>query len=237
MQKMYPDTPYQDKYLLFLQCDLYWKYAYENMRCSIKIESINGTEINVPETKIRRPYPNKNVTQLSMKRKRSYCDYGIIIPFDSYKEMTNICEIQVRWDVVFGSKQENGTMQIRKHILISTHKVSFKIDKSNKMYGIKCDEYTMFANDEILKINPERNPLEEYDIYICYHEGHAIGQEKELIVYGKYTEEETSEKISNVYSEVEENKTLYERVSVDFYERTHEIKPFEILKKTYRLKG
>ena len=217
MNKMYPDTPYQDKYLLFLQCDLYWKYTIQEISCSIKFETINGTEIVIPDTKIRRPYPNKNVLQLSMKKKRSYCNYGVIIPFDNYKDLTNICEIQVKWDIAFKSKQEN----IIKHVLISTHKTSFKADKNKRLYGIKCDEYTMFANDEILSNNPEETFLDGYDIYICCNEGETLG-------VGQCAENEIDEKISIVTREVEENERRFDKVSVDYYERTLEIKSFQI---------
>lgn len=221
MQKMYPDTPYQEKYLLFIQCDLYWKYALEDMSCSIKIYTINGTEIIIPETKIRRPYPNKNVTQLSMKKKRSCCDYGIIIPFDNYKDLTNICEIQVSWDVEFRSKLENGTLQLRKHVLISKHKISFKAETNKRMYGIKCEENTMFTNDEILNKNPEETSIEEYDIYICCIENKSIA-------IGKCSDEEMDERMYSVVKELEKNQNKFDKVSVDYYERTLEIIPFEI---------
>lgn len=144
LKKMYPDEQYKNKYLLFLEFQLYWPFVYSEM--SGKIEGITGKvfhnptgnivfdnlygSLEMPSCKIRRPYPNKSYHIIAMKNGRKLSDRGVPLIFDSLQELKEISKIYCCW----GINYSDTTYRIG--IL---HDISFvdpKTDKT-KIYGFR----------------------------------------------------------------------------------------------------
>lgn len=99
--KMYPDVPYDEKYILWLELSLFWQYYCKSLDCNVKIffeDGDNTKIVDVENICVRTPYPNKCVSFACMKkgRKRSK---GIILPFDSFEELSKIKHIKAYWTI------------------------------------------------------------------------------------------------------------------------------------------
>lgn len=99
LNKMYPSVNISDKYILFLDLRLFWNYEYTNIEVDIAPFIEDYLTFNVPKYRIRQPFPNKRIHTPTMVNGKKVSNLGIPLIFNSFEELNNIREIQIRWHI------------------------------------------------------------------------------------------------------------------------------------------
>lgn len=98
-EKMYPGADMENKYVLWLQFSFYWPYTQYGISARMVITLNDGTGIKTPKLVLRHLYPNKHWWYLCMKNGRKQSDIGIVLPFDSFGDISSIKRIQCLWEI------------------------------------------------------------------------------------------------------------------------------------------
>ena len=129
LKKMYPNEDISDKYILFVESELWFPYLKEDIQANI--DFIYEDDIKKYKSKLRTPYPNKAITTISMVNGRKVCDLGLPIIFDSYEDLSKLKTILIKWelDITNDDFTEKCYIQI-------LYNISFKYVENNKIYSI-----------------------------------------------------------------------------------------------------
>lgn len=98
LNKMYEDIELENKYVLFLVFDLCWQYSHRKITGTLKIHTHEG-KIELPKVKVRHIYPNKDYFTCCLQKGKTICDMGVPLLFDSFQELSNIKQIECRWEI------------------------------------------------------------------------------------------------------------------------------------------
>lgn len=97
IKRAYPRYNKGNDWVLWLVADLYHDNEPENLSCKIIIENEDGSVYDIPY-KLRKPYPNKKITQVCMTddgRKKNI--FGIPVVVSSFEELCKIKNITIKW--------------------------------------------------------------------------------------------------------------------------------------------
>lgn len=139
--KMYPDVPYDGKYILWLNFGLYWEYLCESIECKMHIFMENGDHIDITDLRARHLYPNRRWNTACMKNGRKLSDYGVILHFDSFDELNKIKRIMVYWTI----NGMTGKDDDEPYCICVNYNVAFEQQEGMRHYSIVSEEATMIA--------------------------------------------------------------------------------------------
>lgn len=136
LNKMYPTIDIKNKYILFLQLELWYPFEADE----INVEVLINEEIKyLPKYKIRTPYPNKNIRQISMVNKKRVCDYGMPLIFNSYNELCDLSTIDINWSIK--SKTINNEDEL---ILVKIqYKVDYIYEENKRIYVLHSKDNSL----------------------------------------------------------------------------------------------
>ncbi|MDD3224608.1 MAG: hypothetical protein PHX70_07885 [Clostridium sp.] len=146
--KMYPDINLQDKYILFIQSELWYPYLTKEICGNIKL--IYENNIREYKTKIIRPYPNKSIRVISMVNGRKVCSLGLPIVFDSYEDLKKVKSILIKWKIEI----QNADNIKEKHYVQVLYNVDFKYVENKKIYSVYSQDTLLHfydGEDKLLK--------------------------------------------------------------------------------------
>lgn len=134
--KMYPDVNFDEKYILWLQCETYYEYLSDSIKGTILFDTENNEDLisldNLVRT--RHIHPNRLYSTICLKNGRKLSDIGVVIPFGSFRDLSAVKRIVIHWQIE--GLDSVGTC----HNICSIYNVSFKYVEGKKVYSIKtCD--------------------------------------------------------------------------------------------------
>lgn len=132
LNKMYPNIEMGNKYILFILGELWFPYLSNYISADIDFVYKDGSIKNY-KSKLRTPYPNKNIRMISMTNGRKVCDLGIPIVFDTYEELNSLKTILIRWEIEASTKTKDV---IGKYYVQVLYDVNFKHIEGKKRYVI-----------------------------------------------------------------------------------------------------
>lgn len=125
IDKMYPGADFENKYILFMQFDLLWKYKSDIL--DVYIEVLTEKDIVVmPRYKTKNIYPNKNYYVACMFNGNKAAD-NIPLIFNSYDDISKVKKIMCRWKI---SYEVNNKRHI--HCIQIIYNTSFIKDSADK---------------------------------------------------------------------------------------------------------
>lgn len=151
LNKMYSNKNWEDKYILFLQFELYHPFYFDEMKAELKVHL--SEEIKEFPFKIRTPYPNKNIYQISMKNGRRFCNLGIPLFFDTFEGLSEVKQIEANWLLKDKSEEHECATVIK--IL---YDVNFIKHQDKKVYCIHSKDMVY----ETMKAYENKNVVEKY---------------------------------------------------------------------------
>lgn len=145
--KMYPNEKFENKYILFVKGELFFPFSYESIEGTI--DFIYKDAINNFKTKIRTPYPNKMIKVISMMNGRSGCNYGIPILYNSFEELQELKNIQIKWKIYLTNADKKEEV-LYVHVL---YNLKFEYEKGKRIYSILSKDYVLndYKNSEMLQ--------------------------------------------------------------------------------------
>lgn len=105
--KMYPDVSFNDKWVLGIKATAYFPYNHSKIECRIRLHQANGKTISIMNMKARRLFGPHHYTAC-MRKGRKLCDYGIMLPFDSFDELSQITFLTVVWTFSDAIQTDDG---------------------------------------------------------------------------------------------------------------------------------
>jgi hypothetical protein len=99
IEKFYGNTDFKDKFILILNADFYLRNFIPDTG-SFKFFGKNNEIIidsNNIKTKIRSPYPNKNIHQISARIGNKCCNFGVPFLFETFEEIQQIKRVVIDW--------------------------------------------------------------------------------------------------------------------------------------------
>lgn len=157
--KMYPQKNYEDCFLLWIGFSYYWKYEYKEIIGTIRIHLKNGDLLTLPPYKIRHLFPNKRYATLCIRNGRNLCDKGIVLPFDSFAELSQIKSIECYWKIIYGIQKEFVQETYTKYNLSFVEVLGKQVYNLVTKITDICDIVNEFCNEEGLF----KETMEEYD--------------------------------------------------------------------------
>jgi hypothetical protein len=152
IQRHYVDYSEKD-WVLWIVCDLFHNYSVEDIIGLIEIKKKNGDLIEIPYI-LRTPYPNKRISQLSMKSGRKRL-YGIPLVFKSFEKLCEIEEIKIKWDIYekWYSEGVKEPTDLYLHTLVVKYILSFKENDKNPGFRF----FTVNSKDNTYKDDEEKD--------------------------------------------------------------------------------
>lgn len=164
IQKMYPDLDIKNKYILFIQSELWFPYEYVSIDADIKL--IHNNYESTHPFEVRTPYPNKSVFLISMKNKKRFCNLGIPIVFDTIEKLDNLKSIKIFWNI----KAEADNGEIINFALDIQYDIAFEKVPGSHVYGIHTYDTPLnsygYINDADYKKYGFDRYLEQFDSVI-----------------------------------------------------------------------
>ena len=163
--KMYPDISPEGKHILWLRFCLYWEYYCKSVDCMVKIFFKDGsTPMTLDTSKlcVRQPYPNKRWHVACMKNGRKRSDAGVILPFDSFEELSKISCIKAYWTIndMFHTGEDNP------YYICVNYDLAFTEETGAQNYCICSRETPLISLVDRTNEDDTYDPnikLEEYD--------------------------------------------------------------------------
>ena len=175
--KMYPDQDWRNKYVLFVQFDLYWPYAYNSIQAYIGVtmgkvfeeptgdalwDNMHGSYY-VPPHIIRKPYPNKRIHSVCMKNGKRVSNLGIPVLFDTSEELREVCEVTCRWKI--RSDDVDYDCHVIQHISFAEN-----ADENRRIYGVGTKERPLMEMaEDNFSMNTAFKQLQDYDAVGTIH--------------------------------------------------------------------
>jgi hypothetical protein len=182
MEKMilkgYPEYRPGD-WVLWIVPDIFCEYSVEAVIGSIKIINSENQEVEINYL-TRRPYPNKNIYQMSMRSGRKRL-YGIPLIFKTFEELRLIKRIQLRWDIFqIMYLREDIPFDLKLTNCIVDYELDFISTKENPDFRF----FTVYSK-ELMDARAEAFNSDEFD-HATWSGGMIIiddeaGEESELI--------------------------------------------------------
>lgn len=177
--KMYPDVSYDDKYILWLKFVLFTTYPCGAVDCKMTVHMEGGVHKEITNLCVRRPYPNKSHYLASMKSGRKVSDAGVILPFDSFEEISKVISVEVYWSMKGLDDPSVGDP----YCVRVCYSLSFARAEGKQHYSVYSRDIALgtlqvLCEDKYGPDSPEcfahmMSSLDEYDDVFLLHDGEA----------------------------------------------------------------
>lgn len=130
LKKMYPTEDLTEKFILFIQGELWFPYSVVDIKGKIEFGHYN--EVKKMKHKLRTPYTNKNIRLISMMSGRKVSNLGYPIFFNTFEELRKIKNVLIKWRV----KTQNVHGDEIECFIIVTYDIDFRFIEGKRVYSI-----------------------------------------------------------------------------------------------------
>lgn len=183
-------------WILWIVAKLYHNYETSDIAGIIEIKKVGGDTINIPYI-VRKPYPNKQINQLSMRSGRKRL-YGIPLVFQTFEELQEITEITIQWDAYekWGLQGKlPKPLDVWFNSLVLKYHVAFEKDEnepSHRFFTISSSDQFYYVYEDMKTERIERG-LEPDNYYNEFDTALGINGSLEWYVEGTETEFDCAE--------------------------------------------
>ena len=156
LSRLYENKLSGNKYVLWIIPDLFFKYQCDFLGGYIEI---NGEVVKF-QYKARKPYPNKNIYQISLRNGRRLA-LGIPLVFDSFEELGKIKQVLIKWVIRYPEVDSEGERSQNVSIINVNYNVSFSKDSKKKVY-------TLHSYERVIPHLIDINSQEELNKLVTY---------------------------------------------------------------------
>lgn len=145
IKNFYPEYT-ENNYVLWIIPNLFIDSETTHINGKIKVIK-DGDVLDIPIVS-NLPYPNKKVCQLSLHARDNTC-FGIPLVFSSFKELKQITEINIYWDIFTYDQLEDLDVYYRPYIQSLQMHYEIKFSEGSPENQAKKRFYTLFSKDTV----------------------------------------------------------------------------------------